>query len=219
MRTSVRLELAALLAAVLLSGAVSDASARALSLSEASFRTTWGSLEFAAGVTVRCRVTLEGSYHIRTMTKVVALLIGAVTRATVGHPCTGGEAWFDNGTETEPLGTAPNRPISHLQYGGFSGTLPAFGRFREQWTRISFVISDTTFGLSCRGRYGRLEDVIEIAAEREAGGAIGSLGVSGSASLVEQLGASAVCPAAATLAGTGTMSNLSSGARITITLI
>jgi hypothetical protein len=209
-------------AALLLTAIATTASARNLSTSEQSFRTTFSSLEFASeSVTIRCRLTLEASFHTRTFAKVVNALVGAVTRAIVAHPgCTNGEAWADNGTESEPLGTAPNKLPFHVQYESFSGTLPNISTMNIFLSRASFVTQATFFGLSCRGRYARVEDAIRIAAARNTTtGEITSLNPSGTMRLVEQLGPSAICPESGRFSGTGTVVNLSTGARITITLI
>ncbi len=223
MRTSTKLGLTALMAAIMLSSAIANASARSLSVSEQSFRATWASLELSYnGATIRCRVTLEGSFHSRTIAKVTRSLIGAITRATFGHPCTGGEYWADNGTEAEPLGTAPNKLPWHLTYESFTGTLPAISAVNFLLSRVSFVLRVTVLGLTCEGRYGRAEDNIILVGAREAGGGITSLTPSATVnriSLVEQLGSPGVCATSQSIGGAGTMVNLSTGARITVTLI
>jgi hypothetical protein len=211
------------MAAILLASAVANASARSFSVSEQSFRITWASLELGgSGSTVRCRLTLEGSFHTRTIAKVSRSLIGAITRVIFGHPCTGGEYWADNGTEAEPLGTAPNKLPWHLTYESFSGTLPAISVLNLLLSRVSFVLQATFLGLTCRGRYGRAEDNIINGAAREAGGGITEVTPSATTnrvSLVEQLGPNAVCPSTQSITGRGFLVNLSTGARITITLI
>lgn len=223
MRTSARLSLAALMAAVLLSATVGTASARNLSVTEQSFRASWASLEFVTSVvTVRCRVTFEGSFHSRTIVKVARSLVGAVTRAIIAHPCTNGEAWVDNGTEREPLGTAPNRLPFHLTYESFTGTLPAITNIGGLITRGSFVIRATVLGLACQGRYGRPEDNRSGTVNREAGGGLTSITnrAGNRISLVEQLGTNAVCPAEGSFAGTsGPVTGLTDGRVITLTLI
>jgi len=169
MRTSAKLVLTALTAAVVLASAVATASAGRLLASEQSFRVSWASLEFGSPlVTIRCRVTLEGSFHSRTITKTERSLIGAITRAIVAHPgCTNGEAWADNGTEREPLETAPQRLPFHLTYESFTGALPNISALGLLLSRVSFVIS----ALGQTGRYGRLEDNISGTASRTVGGA------------------------------------------------
>jgi hypothetical protein len=207
-------------ATLLLTAITTNATARNLSTSEQSFRATFASLEFIAGATIRCRLTLEGSFHTRTIAKVANSLVGAITRAIVAHPgCTGGEAWADNGIETEPLGTAPNKLPYHLQYEGFAGTLPAITTLNLAVSRFSFVVQGTILGLTCRGRDGNSTDRITIAAALEAGGGITSLAPNGRATLVEQLGPNAVCASTGSFTGNGTAANLSTGARISITLI
>src|SRR5436853_5582788 len=115
MRTSAKLGLTALVAALLLSAAVTTASARTLSASTQNIRVTWRSLEFVSPVvTVRCQITLEGSFHSRTIAKIERSLIGHVTRVTVKtESCT-------NGQPTAETSSLP----WHITYEGFRGTLP-----------------------------------------------------------------------------------------------
>jgi hypothetical protein len=158
-----------IVAALILATTVTTASAGRLSTSESSIRTSWTSLEFVAGpVTVRCRLTLEGSFHSRTIAKVREALIGAITRAIVAHRCTNGEAWADNGVEPQPLGIAPNRLPFHLTYESFATSLPNIASINLLLSRISFVIATT----GTTGRYGRPENNITGTATREAGGGI-----------------------------------------------
>jgi len=219
MRRSVKMSLTALAAAIMLTSVVSPTSARTFSKNNQNIRVTWASLEFAAEIaTIRCRVTVEGSFHTRTVAKVARSLVGAVTRAIAAHPCTGGEAWADNGTEAEPLGTAPNRLPSHITYEGFTGTLPNITSIQRLSTRFSFVIASGGF---CTGRYGSGTDRVTVSAVREAGGGITSVApVEGrnTVSLVTMLGGFA-CPATARVRGTGTPTILNNTNRITITLI
>jgi hypothetical protein len=184
-------------AALLLAAIAANTSARTLSNSNIFWRAEWSSLEFVGGGTIRCRLTLEGSFHSRTIAKVARALIGAVSRVIFGHPCTGGEEWADNGTEAEPLGTAPNRLPWHLTYESFTGTLPNINTINFLLSRVSWVLRTTVLGLTCQGRYGRTEDNITFIASREAGGGITSLEPSATlnrSSLVEQLGPNNVCP-------------------------
>jgi hypothetical protein len=169
MRTSAKVVLTALAAAAVLASAVATASAGKLSTSEQSIRTSWTSLEFVGGpVTVRCRVTLEGSFHSRTIAKVREALAGAITRAIVAHRCTNGEAWYDNGVEPQPLGVAPQRLPFHLTYESFATSLPNITSINLLLSRVSFVIASS----GTMGRYGRPEDNITGTATREAGGGI-----------------------------------------------
>jgi hypothetical protein len=224
MRTSAKLGLTALIAAFLLSSAISTASARTFSTTENSVRATWSTLEFVTPfATIRCRVTLEGSFHSRTIPKVFKALIGAITRAIVAHPCTGGEAWADNGIEREPLGTAPNKLPYHITYESFAGNLPNISSVDILVSRFSFVVDATVLGLTCVGRYGTPTDNVTAVAVRDpaTGGITEIAPVTGRnlGTLVEELGPNRVCPRTGNFVGRGTLANLTNGARITITLI
>src|SRR5215207_9545753 len=82
----------ALVAAVCLGITVQGASANQLSISSSTYRLTWSTLELASAVgTIRCPVTIEGSFHSRTVWKVSGSLVGYVTRTALGA-CTGGTA-------------------------------------------------------------------------------------------------------------------------------
>ncbi len=224
MRTSISLYLAALTATLVLAGAVGSASARSLSVSETGFRITFSSLEFGSSVvTVRCRLTLEGSFHRRSGPKIPRSLIGTISRAIVAHPgCSGGEAWVDNGTESEPLGTAPNRLPFHLTYESFGGILPRITEINFSLNGASLVLQTSFIGIACRGRYGRAEDNITAHAALGAGGAIGSVtpdSTSNRASLVGALVGS-TCPTTGSFSATSNApTSLSSGSPITVTLI
>jgi hypothetical protein len=117
MRIRSKLILAGLAATVFMAYAVGTASATRLESSSQNFRIQWNPLIFAAGggVSVSCPVTLAGSFHSRTISKVSGQLIGFVNVAQVGAPetCMGGQARAR--TESLPW---------HVQYNSFSGTLP-----------------------------------------------------------------------------------------------
>jgi hypothetical protein len=223
MRTSPKLVLTALTAALVLASAISTASARNLSTTSQTFRATWSSLEFAASAsTIRCRLTLEGTFHTRTIAKVRGSLIGLINRAIFVRPCTGGEAWIDNGTEVEPLGTAPNKLPFHLTYEGFRGTLPNIDQIRLLLRNPSLVFQTSFIGITCRGRYGRPEDNIIYNVSRNAPtGELGTLAAEPSAnrfSLAEGLVNGGICPTSLSFLGTGNVDN-GAGSRVTITLI
>src|SRR5262249_53103334 len=83
--------------------------------SNRNFGARWATLELVSSVgTVRCPITMEGSFHSQTFSKVIGALIGYVTKATAftGN-CSGGTASVEG--ESLPW---------HVQYGGFIGTLP-----------------------------------------------------------------------------------------------
>jgi hypothetical protein len=67
-----------------------------------------------AGITISsCPITLEGSFHSATISKVANALIGHVSRASIGACSTEGRASIL--AETLPW---------HVRYRGFTGTLP-----------------------------------------------------------------------------------------------
>jgi hypothetical protein len=110
MRTSSKLLLAGLTAALLLSFAVSGAGARRLSVTNRDFRIVWRSLHLGStgGVSVDCPLTLEGRFHSSTFAKVEGALIGQMTRSTVvPGTCTGG-------TMTINQKVFPAHPVSWL---------------------------------------------------------------------------------------------------------
>jgi hypothetical protein len=137
MRTHTRMLLGALTAAIVLATAIGTASANRLSISNRNFRQVWSPLSFTTeregeGVRIACNVTLEGSFHYNTIAKRLGALLGYVTKATVGHPCSGaGEAWANNGIEESRLGSAiPNSLPWHITYEGFEGRLPEISGVR-----------------------------------------------------------------------------------------
>jgi hypothetical protein len=131
--------LAGLAATAVLGALVATASATRVATSNQFFRTTWSALEFIGSggvVRIRCPVTIEGSYHSRTIAKVAEALIGYVTRAAVGV-CTGG-------TFTLLASALP----WHVRYNGFSGTLPAITVVHLRFVGFSLLINfNEVFGL------------------------------------------------------------------------
>lgn len=120
MRTRSKLVLGALAATVFMAFAVSSASAKRIELSNQTFRAIWTLLAFIgeeAGIRVSCPVTLEGSFHSKTLSKVVNALIGYVTKAFVRGENT---ACNNTGSATVLGTTLP----WHLTYESFTGTLP-----------------------------------------------------------------------------------------------
>jgi hypothetical protein len=221
MRTSAKLTLAALAAALLLASAVSSASATRLSSSNQNLRLTFTSLEFVAPgvVTIRCQVTLEGSFHTRTIAKVARSLVGSVTKAAIkGETCANGSGATFNGAERYNGTTTPNTLPWHLTYESFSGTLPNITALQALVS--GFRTGATVSGL-CTGQYGSATDNITLAASREAsGGLTGMSFVAGSSNLtLIRRDAGLVCPATASMSGTGSIMLLGTTNRVSITLI
>jgi hypothetical protein len=159
--------LATLGAVTLLCAAVGTASARNLSLSTQTMRATWQNLEVSEsfGVTVRCQLTLEGSFHARTHAKVVGTLIGYVNRTALSCPLSEWRLL----TETLPW---------HVRYRLFAGALPNIASW---WTSIvGFAIGiRSSLGLLCLGRSTATEPFF-LTYNRGAGGGLTEAVASGS---------------------------------------
>jgi len=211
MRTSAKLGLTALLAAMMLSAVVGAASARNLSISNQRFLVFWSRLEFREPIgflVVRCRVTLDGSFHERTIVKSRGSLIGAVTRVDVDkNNCTGGQA----------LAKGPFP--WHVTYDSFTGALPNITTVRIALSRFRFLLISPG-AATCE--YGNATDNV-----------VGSVGLTGSevTSLVPVEGSNTAtfiegtgpCPATGRLvteaSDRGVVTLLNSNTRIRITLI
>jgi hypothetical protein len=140
MKARSKLSLAALVAAASLATAVSTAGARRIEFSENHIRAVWTAAERArfidAGGTyaIECQLTVEGSFHSRTLSKVSGQLIGFITVAEAPLTCfAGGEIAILNGVEPLPGGeAAPNTLPWHIRYDSFRGALPRIEGIRIQ---------------------------------------------------------------------------------------
>ena len=206
-------------ATTLLALLATAAPARNFSISNQNFRVAWAGVEFATEMmTIRCAITLEGSFHYRTFIKRERALIGHITSATARRPCTNGEAWSANGREAHPrLGTLANTLPWHVTYEGFAGTLPNI-------TDIRFLLRGGSFKIhgifNTLGLYGDTNGNITGRAIREARGAITTIEpVTGrnTARLVNCL--AGICPTTGIFSGAGQVTVLNATTRITVTLI
>jgi len=209
MRTSIRLGLTALITAMLLASALSTASARNLSLSNQSFRVTWSRLEFEGGIlSFRCQLTLEGSFHSRTIPKVERLLIGSITRITIKEEsCEGGVRM-----------SVAKAPPWHITYEGFTGRLPNIGTIRPLMQRFQFNI--ILLGATCR--YGTATDNLTYSAILNAAGEVTNLVPLTGRDIAHLLNGSEICPPELAFAGSATdgrVTLLNSTTRIRVTLI
>jgi hypothetical protein len=128
-----RLRALGLAAAFVLAAAVSTASAGRISINEQNFYVNSPALSFVTAVgEVTCQLSLTGSFHSRTITKVLGALVGLITSAQIGT-CEGG-------TATVLTGTLP----WHLTYNGFTGRLPAITGINLRLIRASFRVSNGT---------------------------------------------------------------------------
>lgn len=145
------LRIVPLSAAAVLAASVTSASAGRLSLNSQAISATWSPMEFGAGgASVRCNVTLEGSFHSRTLTKTHQSLVGYITRAGLARPCAGGTVWLYNGSEVnEVLGTRLANSLPwHLRYEGFTGTLPTITSIWLELTGMRFLTRATVLGIT-----------------------------------------------------------------------
>lgn len=139
MRAS-RLLLASVTAAVLLGALTTTAAARSISTSSQTWRAAFRELLFEGPFgSARCQITLEGSFHSRSIAKASGSLIGYITRAGQG-PCTALTATVL--TETLPW---------HMQYVSFSGTLPTITAINTNIIGWSVRYREA-FGITCLGR-------------------------------------------------------------------
>jgi hypothetical protein len=223
MRTHTRMLLGALTAALVLASAVGSASAQRLSIGNAnqSFRVVWtpltlGTASGGGGTQIICNVTLEGSFHYRSIIKLARTLIGFVTKAAVSHPCTGsGEGWADNGVENAGLGVIRNTLPWHVSYEAFTGRLPNITGVR---LLLRPVFTINVFGVLCRYS-GNAQGVVNINGSGE-----GTTLVPDSALGVPNIEGSFLCPgngffSASTSTERNIITLLGSAAKITITLI
>ncbi|MGN6189504.1 MAG: hypothetical protein ACTHOE_11430 [Conexibacter sp.] len=199
-------------AIAILAMAVGVASGRNFSLSNQTFRATFAEFRVVGvEISVTCRVTLEGSFHSRTIAKVREALIGAITAATAAHPCAGGEAFFFNGVEREP-----NTLPWHLQYDSFEGTLPsAISGVTLVLSRFRYLIQN----FICAGAYGSETDRVFMRFHLVSGVLQEAMPISGRNSVTRVITLSGICPATTTLSGGGAYTALNSATRVTVTLI
>jgi hypothetical protein len=111
--------------ALALAAAVNTATARRIEVSEQRFLILFSALTLEAGGNqFVCPLTMEGSFHSRTISKVSGQLVGYVTEAIFQHPCRTNELWALNGIERIQGATAPNTLPWHILYINFRGVLP-----------------------------------------------------------------------------------------------
>lgn len=125
-----------------------SASANRLSMSNKNFRITWAALTLAFPGSVECAVTLEGSFHSNTIRKVERSLVGHISRAIVGA-CANGQIKALNGTELLHGVAVGNSLPWHLQYAGFTGTLPRITGVRAGIVGASWLVEFPLFEVPC----------------------------------------------------------------------
>jgi hypothetical protein len=149
MRWYSKLVVAALAATALFASLAGSASARNFSLTNSNIRVVFEPLRFIGsfGPEVRCRVTLEGSFHCATISKVAERLLGYITRAIVDQP----------GCTTSPAGEGEAGEVRaetlpwHIRYVSFAGTLPRV-TIRVRLIGATFTILNVPVLGTCRYR-------------------------------------------------------------------
>jgi hypothetical protein len=192
-------------AALLLTHAVGTASANRLSVSNKRFRMTWPFFTVSSpegGFHVVCPLTLEGSLHAATFTKLGASLVGLVTRATIG-PCSEGNA-------TVLTATLP----WHLRYWSFSGPLPSIASIRLALAGMALQVEPGLGVLCLVATSASTFELVEL--RREAGGNLTFAAFEGFTIPFRRTNPE--CPAAAVFSGTGEVWALESLTRIALTL-
>ena len=141
--------LTAILATALFATAVGAASARNLSISNQNIRAVFRPLIFSDGGAsnrLSCTVTIEGTFHYRTILKSVGALLGYITRAQVEEGTCAGAGLLAGArarvlTETLPW---------HITYRGFRGTLPNIERIILQINRPRLTFFNIPIIAECK---------------------------------------------------------------------
>jgi hypothetical protein len=123
-----------------------SAEAQRFETTNTSVRVTFPNLRFSnnvatGGLEVICPVTIEGTFHSRTITKTGEQLVGYVTRAILNEP----RCLFLNGTEGVSIQTS-SLPW-HIRYESFSGVLPEITRIQLRDALMGLILR--AFGVSC----------------------------------------------------------------------
>ncbi len=213
----VKLLLTTLTAAIVLAGLVGTASARRFEISNQLIRVTWSSLRFAertaaGGLEVRCPVTLEGSFHSKTLSKVCGQLVGLISRAALTRAaCT-----FNNNAESiEILAPEANR-VWRLLYVGFVGPLPNITTIILKLIRASFRLG--AFGVGCLYESTNASSA-QGSTELEAGGGVTGLRALNEHRIPKHEGSELLCPGSGIFEGAGTVTQLGSSTGIVIKLV
>ncbi len=184
--------------ALALAATATTANARRIELSEQHFLAAWTELIFEeSGARINCELTLEGSFHSKTLSKVCGQLIGYITEAIIHHPCRTPEMWVLNGTETIGGVTTRQTLPWHILFISFSGTLPRITRIRVSLRNAAFLLE--TFGVSCLYRTSETEPAFENIGVEE-GGAVTGL-ESEETTRIRKFEGGVLCPATTRLIG------------------
>ncbi len=212
MRTHSKVLLSTLAAAIVLAALVGTADARRIELNNQFIRTTWNPLVFSgSGIRISCPVTIEGSFHSKTLSKVCGQLVGYITRAELTKAaCQGGQALILNGIENAPGATT--LPW-HVRYNSFEGTLPAITGITLQLIEASFIIT----GLECLFKSNTAKPAFGIARVNPEG-KITELNADPTRRIPKFAGG-ILCPGEGEFAGNGTVTLLGATTSIFVKLV
>jgi hypothetical protein len=214
MRTRSKLILAAPIAALVLGALVSTTSANRIAMTERAFRATWNKIRFigAAGfANIECHLTIEGSFHSRTGSKILENLVGYITRSMVAESqCTGGSARILG--EFLPW---------HIRYGGFTGTLPRIESATVRIVGSHFDVQALIFGvpITCLFTSSAASPIRDIITRNTTTGVAESLKIEEPARIPKTSG-SGTCGESANLEATTTSLTIPGATtKITVTLV
>jgi hypothetical protein len=203
-----KLWLTAIMATALFATAVGNASARNLSISNQNIRAVFNPIISFPDPENRlsCPVTLEGSFHTRTITKTINSLVGYITRANIQEDRCAGSGILAGARIRWDTATLP----WHVRYAGFTGTLPNIARIILNLA-MSMTLYNIPFVGECRyggtARYFFVPATNELEADRTTG--IPRTGGSGGA----------FCPATKFFEGRTRVTLLGTTTPVSVTLI
>lgn len=217
MQKRTRIIIGGLITALALGAAVGTASARRLATSEQFFLSHFRELRFEgnAFANVICDVSIEGSFHSRTIEKVARSLIGYISEARVNRTsCRGGLAWIQSKQE-RGAGEAESLPW-HILYERFIGALPNITGMELTLDNALFLLE--LAGVRCVYRSSTTSPMRGII-NREAGGKATGLRANETSAIPQVEGSSGLCPGSGKLIGTGRVGRQVGYAEITVTLV
>jgi hypothetical protein len=199
---------AAALATSVLTVATGSAAANRFAFSEQALRIVWSGESKFRAERVRCPVTLEGSFHSRTISKVTNSLIGFITSAAATQAgCEGGSIRFLNGTETQ-FNTLP----WHWRYAVFTGALPNI-------VSVKLIIVGASFKVgNCLYRSLETQPLV-VSLELNGVGGVTALRLEESATIRRNEEGELLCERFVTVEGRGVVTGIASGAAISVALV
>jgi hypothetical protein len=215
MAAHARILVAALCAATALAVGVGTATARRLATTENHFLSHFSGITFesSAGNAI-CALSIEGSFHERTIEKIVRSLIGYISEARMKRPCSGGEGFIQS-TQERGAGESESLPW-HVLYERFIGALPNI-------TGIEATLDNALWlaiiaGVRCVYRTSTSSPLRGILNRNTTTGKATSLRLNETSAIPKAEG-SFLCPASAFTKGEGIVGTQVGYREITVTLV